>query len=77
MQQERAWGVLGCLEQRARVAATRVRIPDAVLVRAGTQKQVLTEPPVVLAHDIHLRDGHVDVTVPDVITGDDYSLVCE
>ncbi len=45
---EEEWGVLGSTEQRTRVAATRVRIPDVVLVRAGTQQQVLTDPPLLV-----------------------------
>jgi hypothetical protein len=32
---------------------------------------------VVLAYNFDIRDGHVDVTAPDVITGDDFSLVCK
>ncbi|KIP07805.1 hypothetical protein PHLGIDRAFT_117775 [Phlebiopsis gigantea 11061_1 CR5-6] len=33
------------------------------------------ETPVLLAWGIHLRDGKVDVTAPNVISGNDYSLV--
>ena len=32
---------------------------------------------VLLAWDFDIRNGHVEVTVPDVFTGDDYSLVCK
>ena len=32
---------------------------------------------VVLAHDFDLRSGRVEITVPDVITGSDFSVVCE
>ncbi|PSR75319.1 hypothetical protein EW026_g7822 [Hermanssonia centrifuga] len=40
-----------------------------ILLRSGEY-----ETPVVLAHDITLLDGRVEVTVPDVITGN-FSLV--
>ncbi|KAI0825589.1 hypothetical protein BC629DRAFT_1434213 [Irpex lacteus] len=33
-----------------------------------------TDTPLVLAHDFLLTDGNVTVTVPDVVTGDDYSV---
>ena len=35
------------------------------------------ESPLVLAHNINLRDGKALVVVPSVITGNDYSLVRE
>ncbi|GJE96400.1 GPI anchored serine-threonine rich family protein [Phanerochaete sordida] len=41
-----------------------------ILLRSGDE-----ELPLVLAHNITLRDGHVQVTAPQVVTGNDYSLV--
>lgn len=35
------------------------------------------ETPVVVGHGFKLTSGRVEVTVPDVITRNDYSLVCE
>ena len=32
---------------------------------------------VILAYDIDLRVGHANVVVPDVITGENFSLVCK
>lgn len=32
---------------------------------------------VILAYDIDLRVGHANVVVPDVITGESFSLVCK
>lgn len=51
----------------------------------GLHLQINTSPtvltyfifPVVLASDFKLTDGRVEVTVPNVYKGDDYSLVCE
>lgn len=37
----------------------------------------LTASPVLVAHGFDLRKGRVEVTVPDVMTRDDFSLVCE
>ncbi|KAF7792840.1 hypothetical protein EIP86_003941 [Pleurotus ostreatoroseus] len=41
-----------------------------ILLRSGDY-----ETPVVLAHDFDLRAGRIEVKVPDVITGSNYSLV--
>lgn len=35
------------------------------------------ELPLVLAHDFDLRAGRVEVTVPELVTGSNYSIVCE
>lgn len=35
------------------------------------------ETPVVVGHGFKLTDGRVEITVPDVVTRDDFSLVCE
>ncbi len=40
-------------------------------------RQGATDTPLVLAHDFLLTDGNVTVTVPDVVTGDDYSVTCK
>lgn len=59
-QREDEWGVFGSTEQRTRVAATRVRIPDVVLVRAGTQEQVLTAAPLLVIEILSPDDSYVD-----------------
>ena len=40
---ESVWNVIGSTEQRVRVSATRVRVPDLVVVRPGPQPEVLTD----------------------------------
>lgn len=57
---EDEWGVLGSTEQRTRVGATRVRIPDVVLVRAGQQQQVLTAPPLLVIEILSPDDSYAD-----------------
>lgn len=43
-----------------------------VVLRTGN-----IETPVVLAHGFDIRSGRVELTVPEVFSRDDYSLVCE
>ena len=45
---ESAWGVMGSMEQCTRVAVSRVRIPDIVIVPAGRQPDVLEQPPILV-----------------------------
>lgn len=45
---EQAWGVLVGTEWRTRVSATRVRIPDVVLVKDEEQPDGLTDPPALI-----------------------------
>jgi Uma2 family endonuclease len=42
---EPAWNIVASTEQRTRVSPTRVRIIDLVVLRPGTQRDVLSEPP--------------------------------
>jgi Uma2 family endonuclease len=42
---ERAWNIVGSTDQRMQVSPSRVRIPDLVVLRPGTQRAILTEPP--------------------------------
>ena len=45
---ESAWGVMGSTEQRLKVTANSVRIPDLVIVESGPQPEVLTHPPLLV-----------------------------
>jgi Uma2 family endonuclease len=58
--QEPAWGVLVATEWRTRVAATRVRIPDVVLVADEEQPDVLTDPPVLIVEILSPDDSYSD-----------------
>jgi len=42
---QKEWGTMGSTEQRVRVSANRVRVPDLVVLAAGAQPDVLTDPP--------------------------------
>ena len=53
---EKEWDVLVSTEQRTRVAQTRVRVPDLVLVRAGRQPDVLVAPPVLIVEILSPAD---------------------
>jgi Uma2 family endonuclease len=54
------WGVIGSTEQRTRVAATRVRIPDVVVMRAGEQPDVTTDPPLLVIEVLSPDDSYSD-----------------
>ena len=50
------WGVMGSTEQRTRVAPSRVRIPDIVLVKRERQTDVLSSPPVLAVEILSPED---------------------
>ena len=54
---ESEWNVIGSTEQRVRVAETRIRIPDLVVLRPGPQPDVLVEPPLLMI-EILSPDDH-------------------
>jgi Uma2 family endonuclease len=58
--QESSWGVMVATEWRTKVAATRVRIPDLVLVADGPQPDVLTDPPVLIVEILSPDDSYAD-----------------
>jgi Uma2 family endonuclease len=58
--QEPAWGVMVATEWRTKVSATRVRIPDVVLVVDGPQPDVLTDAPVLIVEILSPDDTYSD-----------------
>ncbi len=58
---EQEWKVLGATEWRTRVAQTRVRLPDLILVRPGRQKPVLDTPPVLIVEILSPRDSYSEM----------------
>jgi Uma2 family endonuclease len=57
---EREWGIVGSTEQRVRVSASRVRVPDLVVLRAGAQPDVLTNPPLLVIEILSPDDTYSD-----------------
>jgi len=57
---EAEWGIVGSTEQRTRVAATRVRIPDVVVMRAEPQPDVTTVPPLLVIEVLSPDDSYSD-----------------
>jgi Uma2 family endonuclease len=45
---EKQWGITGSTEQRVQVSGNRVRVPDLVVLTAGPQADVLTDPPLLV-----------------------------
>jgi Uma2 family endonuclease len=58
--QEPQWGVMVATEWRTKVSATRVRIPDVVLVKDEDQPDVLTDPPVLIVEILSPDDSYSD-----------------
>ena len=58
---EAEWGVTGSTEQRMQVSATRVRVPDLVVLRRGPQPpDVLIEPPLLVVEILSPDDSYSD-----------------
>jgi len=58
---EQAWNVIGATEQRIRVSASRVRIPDLVVLRPGRQPEILSEPPLLVIEILSPDDTYSDL----------------
>ena len=57
---ELAWDVIGSTEQRMRVSPARIRIADLVVLRPGTQRDVLTAPPLLVIEILSPDDTYSD-----------------
>jgi len=59
-QHEKQWGITGSTEQRVRVGENRVRVPDLVVLTAGPQPDVLTDPPLLVIEILSPDDTYSD-----------------
>jgi len=57
---EEEWGITGGTEQRVRVSENRVRVPDLVVLAAGPQPDVLTDPPLLVIEILSPDDTYSD-----------------
>lgn len=57
---EKSWGILCSTEQRIQVSPSSVRIPDLVVLAAGQQPEVLTEPPLLIIEILSPDDTYSD-----------------
>jgi Uma2 family endonuclease len=57
---EKDWGVIVVTEQRIRVSGSRIRIPDLAIMPAGSQPDVLTEPPLLVIEILSPDDSYSD-----------------
>jgi Uma2 family endonuclease len=57
---EKEWGIVGSTEQRVRVSERRVRVPDLVVLTAGAQPDVLTDPPLLVIEILSPDDSYSD-----------------
>jgi Uma2 family endonuclease len=58
---ERIWNVMASTDQRMQVAPNRIRIPDLVVLRPGTQRPILTEPPLLTIEILSPDDTYTDL----------------
>jgi Uma2 family endonuclease len=58
--QEKTWSVKVAIEQRVQVSATRVPIPDVMLVSRGPQPEVIVEPPVLVVEILSPDDTYTE-----------------
>jgi Uma2 family endonuclease len=57
---EKEWGTASSTEQRVRVSPTRVRVPDLVVLPAGPQPDVVTNPPLLVVEILSPDDSYSD-----------------
>ena len=57
---ESLWGVVGSTEQRLQVSASRIRVPDLVVLRPGPQPDVLQSPPLLVVETLSPDDSYSD-----------------
>jgi Uma2 family endonuclease len=55
---ESDWGVIVSTEQRVQVSRGRVRVPDLVVLKAGPQPDVLTDPPLLVIEILSPDDSY-------------------
>ena len=58
---ESAWKVMTSTEQRTRVASSRVRVPDLVIVKAEPQPAVIQAPPILIVQILSPDDTYSDL----------------
>jgi Uma2 family endonuclease len=61
MNHERLWDVMASTDQRMQVAPNRIRVPDLVVLRPGTQRPILTEPPLLTIEILSPDDTYSDL----------------
>jgi Uma2 family endonuclease len=57
---EREWATASGTELRVRVSPNRVRVPDLVVLAAGPQPDVVTEPPLLIVEILSPDDSYSD-----------------
>jgi Uma2 family endonuclease len=57
---EKQWGITGSTEQRVQVSENRVRVPDLVVLTAGPQPDILTDPPLLVIEILSPGDSYSD-----------------
>jgi Uma2 family endonuclease len=57
---EKEWGIVGSVGQRVRASLSRVRVPDVVVLHAGSPPDVLMEPPLLIIEILSPDDSYSD-----------------
>jgi Uma2 family endonuclease len=58
---ESPWQIMTSTEQRTRVASSRVRVPDLVIVKAGPQPPVIERAPILIVEILSPDDTYSDL----------------
>jgi Uma2 family endonuclease len=58
---EDEWSIIGGPEARTRVSASRVRLPDVVMISAGPSPQTLVDPPLIVIEIVSPGDSHSEL----------------
>lgn len=61
IQHEPAWNIVSSTEQRMRVGPSRIRIPDLVVLHAGPQPDILTDPPLLIVEILSPDDTYSEL----------------
>jgi Uma2 family endonuclease len=59
-QHESEWSTIVVTEQRVRVSATRVRVPDVALLPPGNHPEVISDPPMLVVEILSPDDTYSD-----------------
>ena len=57
---EKEWGMVGGIGARVCVSPTRIRVPDLVVLTAGPQPDVITDPPLLVIEILSPDDTYSD-----------------
>jgi Uma2 family endonuclease len=58
---ESEWNIVSSTEQRTQITPSRIRIPDLVVLRPGSEQSILTAPPLLVVEILSPDDTYSDL----------------